>query len=73
MIKYLVWFEIFSELLVNLSAFWFSLLLIEQQIINRFDFFLLIARVIAGIISLIIAKYLREEVKINERFFNYHQ
>ena len=73
MIKNLIWFEILSELLVNLSAFWLSLLLIEPQIVSKFNFFLLLVRLIAGIISLLIAKHLREEVKINERFFNNRQ
>jgi len=56
------WFEILSELFVNLAAAWFALLLIEPQIseLGPEPWLPLTLRFSLGIISLLIAKLLRE-------------
>ena len=59
-----VWFEIFSEFFVNLSVAWFALVIVEPQVssINSLsELFLLTYRVILGILSLVLAKYFREQ------------
>lgn len=63
-IKVQMWFEILSELFVNFAAAWFAVVFIETQITEIAsikDFLLLIFRFILGILSLLIAKYLREK------------
>lgn len=59
-----VWFEILSELFVNFAAAWFAVVFIETQItdIRTIEEILqLTLRFILGILSLFIAKYLREK------------
>ncbi|OGH17621.1 MAG: hypothetical protein A2868_04025 [Candidatus Levybacteria bacterium RIFCSPHIGHO2_01_FULL_40_15b] len=53
------WFQIFSELLVNLSAGIIVLVFIEQPLSGNLD--LLTFRIIVAIVSLAFAKRLREE------------
>lgn len=65
-----VWFEILSEFFVNLSVVWFALVFIEPQISPSTNLTLLglISRLIAGILSLIIAKRFREESMKNDLY-----
>lgn len=56
-----VWFEILSEVFVNLGSGWFGLVLYEVQF--NADPAILITRVALGIMSLVIAKLFREEVR----------
>ena len=59
-----VWFQIISELFVNIAAAWFGAVFIEPQInpITSFeDFLVLILRFGVGIISLFAAKFFREK------------
>ncbi|MEK7543731.1 MAG: hypothetical protein AAB557_02590 [Patescibacteria group bacterium] len=58
-----VWFEIVSELFVNLSAGWFAVVFIEPQLGTLKTPWELLFRFFLGIISLFIAKSLREEVQ----------
>ena len=62
-----LWFEIISELLVNIAAGWFALVFIEPQLspLNVVTALSLIVKLMCGIISLIIAKALR--AMISER------
>lgn len=58
------WFEILSELFVNVAAGWFGAVFIETQLneINTIqEFLLLIFRFFLGIISLFAAKYFRQK------------
>lgn len=58
------WFIVLSELFVNLSAGWFVVVFIEPQInppLTVEKLLALIFKLILGILSLVIAKYLREE------------
>lgn len=60
----IVWFEIISELFVNISAAWFAVVFIGPQISplrTTEDFLLLMLRVGFGIISLFTAKYFRQK------------
>jgi len=62
----LVWFEILSDLFVNLAAGWFGLVLIETQLSPVTDIssvFFLTFKTLLGILSLILAKRLKEESK----------
>ena len=62
----MIWLEILSELFVDLAAAWFAVAFIEPQfgIINTFsDILWLILKVFAGIISLFVAKHLREKAR----------
>lgn len=56
------WFEILSELFVNLAAGWFAVVFIEPQIglNNRW---LLFFKFLLGILTLVVAKMFREEGK----------
>lgn len=57
------WFEIFSELFVNLAAGWYALVFIEPQLSGSVNGLALFLRFIFGTISLIAAKQFREEAK----------
>lgn len=57
------WFEIISELLVNLSAGWFGAVLIVPIFAGRefpFNFAILTSDVLGGILSLVVALKLRK-------------
>lgn len=59
-----MWLEILSELFVNFAAAWFAVVFIETQIteIRTIEEILqLTLRFILGILSLFVAKYLREK------------
>ena len=61
-----MWFQIISELFVNLAAGWFGAVFIEIQISkiqSSADILLLIFKFNIGILSLFIAKFLREKSK----------
>lgn len=58
-----VWSEILSELFVNLSAGWFAVVFIEPQLGLLKSAWPLLFRFFLGILTLVIAKRLREEVK----------
>lgn len=60
-----MWFQILSELFINLSAGWFGLVLIENQFNKKSsdDVLGLILRILIGIISLFIAKLFREKAE----------
>jgi len=61
-----MWFEIISELFVNLAAGWFGLVLFVPQfsrITTSQDFLLLIFKFLLGIISLFAAKFFREKTR----------
>ena len=61
------WLEIISELFVNLSAGWFAFGFIEPLLTDTFTTktaLWLILRLLAGIVSLAIAKKLRDEAKL---------
>ncbi|MBI2641343.1 hypothetical protein HYW87_01990 [Candidatus Roizmanbacteria bacterium] len=61
-----VWLEILSELFVNLAAAWFAIVFIEPltRIVQSPEgVFILTLKFILGILSLVIAKNLREELK----------
>lgn len=57
------WFEVLSELFVNLSAGWFMLVLVELHIGSMENIWLLIYRFFLGMLTLTIAKLFREESK----------
>ena len=57
------WFEILSDLLVNLSSGWFALILLEPGINPKINFWILTNRFFFGILSLSIAKYLKDKSK----------
>ncbi len=59
----IVWFEIVSELFVNLAAGWFAVVFIEPQLGTLKTGWELLFRFFLGITSLFIAKSLREEVQ----------
>lgn len=59
----IVWYEIFSELFVNLAAGWFAVVFIEPQLGTLKTPWELLFRFFLGAASLIIAKSLREEVQ----------
>lgn len=62
----MIWFEILSELLINIAAAWFAVVFIEPQlglIHTKLDILWLILKLVAGIISLLFAKYLREKAR----------
>lgn len=56
------WFQIISELLIDLSAGIIVLVFIEQQLTGSLS--LLTVRMIFVIVSLVLAKYLRDQTKI---------
>lgn len=59
------WFDVLSELFVNISAAWFAVAVIEPQINiiqTKQDLLTLIFKLFLGIISLVVAKHLREKV-----------
>ncbi len=58
-----IWLEILSDLFVNLSAGWLAVAFIEPQINSTRNISLLLFKLILAIVSLIIAKSLREEAK----------
>lgn len=61
-----MWYQVISELFVNLAAGWFGVVLFEPQlgsIRTREDILWLIFKVLLGIISLFGAKYWREKSK----------
>jgi len=65
------WFEITSELFVNVAAAWFAIVLIEPQFdkaLSLLDILWLILKLVAGIISMYIAKYFR---KISRRRYGF--
>jgi len=59
------WLSVLSDLFVNLAAGWFAIVFIEPQIsgISSETMLPLILRLIAGIVSLAIAKRFRQEAK----------
>ncbi len=57
------WFEILSELFVNLAAGWFAVVFIEPQFGSVGTVWFLIHRFILGMLSLSFAKLLRDESK----------
>lgn len=66
-----IWLEILSELFVNLAAGWFALVFIEPRFssLDTFEMFLVLtAKGSLGILSLLLAKYLREEARKHEQF-----
>lgn len=61
-----MWYQIISELFVNIAAAWFGAAFIETQINipdTGKDILSLIFRFLTGILSLFIAKYFREKVR----------
>lgn len=58
-----VWLDVLSDLFVNLSAGWLAIVFIEPQIGPVKNIFLLLLRCFSAILSLVIAKILREEAK----------
>jgi len=61
-----IWFEVISELFVNIAAAWFAFVFIENQLSTIHsveDVFGLILRTLLGILSLFIAKFLREKAR----------
>ena len=61
-----MWLEILSELLVNFAAAWFAVVFVEPQLTEIRtikEVLLLTFKFILGIVSLIIAKYLREKAR----------
>jgi len=59
-----VWFEVISDLFVNIAAAWFVAAFIETQFYSfhsQEDIFLLLFKILNGILSLFAAKYLREK------------
>lgn len=57
-----IWFSIVSDLFINLAAAWFALVLIEPYISPTSAHpVLLTTRFLVGILSLVIAKKLKEE------------
>ena len=64
-----VWYQIISELFVNLAAGWFGFVFVETQfssIQTTEDILWLIFRIGLGMLSLFIAKFLREKTKRRE-------
>ena len=59
------WFEITSELFINLAAGWFAVVFIEPQIsgFTPQTFSILTIRFTAGIVTLALAKRFRDEAK----------
>ena len=60
----IMWFQIISELFVNLAAGWFGVVFIQpylESIRTPEDILWLLFKTLSGIISLFIAKYLREK------------
>lgn len=59
------WFQIGSELFVNLAAGWFAIVFIEPQVseLTPETILVLTARLVVGILSLYAAKKLREEAE----------
>lgn len=58
------WFEVISELFVNVAAAWFVVVFIEPQITaltTREKILALMFRLFLGILSLFIAKYFRDK------------
>ena len=59
-----LWFEIISEWLINLSAGWFGALMVELKLVLPLDFvkfFNLTTKLLFVIVSLALAKKLRQE------------
>lgn len=59
-----IWYEIISEFLVNFGAAWFIAALVETQFYSlrsQEDIFLLLFKILNGILALFAAKYLREK------------
>lgn len=54
------WFEILSELFVNLAAGWFAVILIEPYVGVK-NVWLLFFKLFLGIVTLMLAKVFREE------------
>lgn len=58
------WLVILSELFVDISAAWFTITFIEPQLVGKEIkdmFFPLTSRFIFGIVTLLLAKYLRDK------------
>lgn len=65
----MIWFEVLSDLFVNISAGWFGVVFIEPQLglVNtKVDIFWLLFKILSGIISLFIAKYFKEKARIKQ-------
>lgn len=61
-----IWFEILSELFVNLAAGWFAVVFIEPQITDLDvgqAILPLTLRFLLSILSLIVAKILKEKIR----------
>ena len=62
-----IWFEIISELFVNISAGWFAVAFVDIQTVivapSYEKILILIFKAFFGIISLFIAKFFREKVR----------
>jgi len=62
----LIWYQIISELFVNIAAAWFVVIFIEPQISDlssKEKILALIFRSCLGILSLFFAKYFREKTR----------
>jgi len=59
-----VWFGILSDLFVNIAAAWFAVVFVEVQV-SSFqtgeNVLVLLLKLLVGILSLFLAKYLREK------------
>lgn len=61
-----LWFDVLSDLFVNISAGWFAVVFIEsniESIDNRLDVFYLLLRIVSAIVALVIAKIFRQEAQ----------
>ena len=59
----LIWYQIISELFVNIAAGWFGVALFEPKIASVNQILLLILKIILGILSLFVAKFFKEKAR----------
>jgi hypothetical protein len=65
-----VWFQIISELLINIAAAWFIVAFVEPYIEparTTEDFLWLMFKILSGIITLFAAKFFREKSQRRKR------